>query len=232
MAFAAAFAHPASSRFIPPGAASLWLPPRLFPALLWLAQCPTAPLAAVSACTAAVSAGSSPSLAAAPTRGRAGTEAGATGIPSLGRQDAGGTRKPRQRVPGEPPRLHLELRWLFSRCKPLPDEDFFVALRIELGQRAWSLEHAIGAPRLAWSPEPGTESALEKRRARLVAEVHLGLTMVETAPTRFSRPVRNLLLTRQAQQIGRCLADLLNHPDAGSMADELTHLFDALQRRR
>jgi hypothetical protein len=135
-------------------------------------------------------------------------------------------------VPGEPPRLDLELRLLFSRCTPAPDDDFFTALRIEVGQRAWSLEHAIGAPRPAWSAAPGDESGLEKRRARLATEAHLGLTMVEAAPVRYPRPVRNVLLVRQAGLIGRCLRDLLSHPEAGSLSDELTRLFDALQRLR
>ena len=214
---AAAFARPFAPTFIRPGAASLWFPPRPFPALLWLAQRP-ASAARTPARSAAVSGGSSPAWAASPTREPAGTEAGATG-------------KPRRRVAGEPPRLNLELRLLFCHSPQAPDEDFFTALRIELGRRAWSLEHAIGAPRPAWSPEPGMESDLEKRRARLVTEVNLGLAMVETAPIRYPRPVRNALLARHAKQIGRCLQELLRHPDAGSISDELTRMFDALQRR-
>ena len=129
----------------------------------------------------------------------------------------------------------MELRLLFSRYTPAPDDSFFAALRIELGRRAWSLEHAIGAPRpanSAWPTVPGAEDDLDKRRARLVAEVNLGLTMVEAAPIRFPRPVRNVLLARHAGHIGRCLADLLRHPFAGSLADELQRLLDALQRRR
>jgi hypothetical protein len=191
MAFAAAFARPASSRFIRPGAASLWSSPRPFPASLWLAE-----------------------------------------------QRPAGAATPRQPATLQPapkaalPRLDLELRLLFSRCPLTPDEDFFVALRIELGQRAWSLEHAIGAPRPAWSAAPGEESALEKQRTRLVAEVNLGLSMVETAPIRYPRPVRNVLLARHAGLIGRCLRDLLSHPGAGSLAAELTRLLDALQRQR
>jgi hypothetical protein len=135
-------------------------------------------------------------------------------------------------VPGEPPRLDLELRLLFSRSPLPPDEDFFVSLRIEVGRRAWSLEHAIGAPRPAWSAASGDESDLEKRRARLATDVHLGLAIVESAPVRYPRPVRNVLLARQARQIGQRLADLLAHPAAGSISVELTRLFDALQRRR
>jgi hypothetical protein len=137
-----------------------------------------------------------------------------------------------QRVAGEPPRLDMELRLLFSRYTPAPDEDFYVSLRIELGRRAWSLEHAIGAPRLAWSAASGDESDLEKRRARLVTEVNLGLAIVESAPVRYPRPVRNVLLARQAGLIGRCLRDLLAHPDAGSLAEELQRMVDTLQRRR
>ena len=215
MAFAAAFPRPASSRFIRPGAASLWSPPRSFPARLWLAQRPASPAAG----RAGLRAGSSANGAAAPTRGRAGTEAGATG-------------DSRQRVPGEPPRLDLELRLLFSRSPLPPDEDFFTELRIELGRRAWSLAHAIGAPCPAWSAAPGDESDLEKRRARLATDVHLGLAIVESAPLRYPRPVRNVLLARQARLIGGRLADLLSHPEAGSLADELTRLLEALQRRR
>ena len=129
----------------------------------------------------------------------------------------------------------MELRLLFSRGPLAPDDDFFAALRIELGQRAWSLEHAIGAPHPAaptWPTVPGAEGELEKLRARLVAEVHLGLTMVEAAPIRYPRPVRNVLLARHAGHIGRCLRDLLAHPDAGPLAEELERLLDALQRRR
>ena len=206
MAFAAPFARPASSRFIRPGFASLWFPPRPFPASLWLAQRPAAG-------TAAVSGGLSLCWAASPTRRQAGTEAGGTSSRAL-------------------PRLDLELRLLFSRSPLSPDDDFFVGLRIELGQRAWSLEHAIGAPRPAWTAAPGDEGDLEKRRARLVTEVNLGLAMVESAPVRYPRPVRNVLLVRHAGHIGRCLRDLLAHPAAGSLAEELTRLLDMLQRRR
>ncbi len=190
MAFASAYARPASSRFIRPGSASLWFPPRPFPALLWLAQ--------------------RPASAATP------------------RQPATLQPAPEAALP----RLDLELRLLFSRCPLAPEEDFFVALRIEVGNRAWSLEHAIGAPRPAWSAAPGDESKLEKLRARLATDAHLGLAIVESAPLRYPRPVRNVLLARQAGLIGRCLADLLSHPEAGSLADELTHLLEALQRRR
>jgi hypothetical protein len=186
MAFAAAFARPASSRFIRPGAASLWFPPRPFPASRWLAE----------------------------------------------QRQPGAARPARSPAPRAAlPRLDLELRLLFSRYHTAPDEDFFTELRIELGRRAWSLEHAIGAPRLAWSAAPGDESDLEKRRARLAAEINLGLAMVETAPVRYPRLVRNVLLVRHASHIGRCLRDLLAHPGAGSLADELQHLLDALQRR-
>ncbi len=185
MAFASAYARPMSSRFMRPGSASLWFPPRPFPALLWLAE-----------------------------------------------QRPASAATPRPPAPKTAlPRLDLELRLLFSRYLTAPDEDFFGALRIELGNRAWSLEHAIGAPRPAWSAAPGDESDLEKRRARLVTEVHLGLTMVKTAPVRYPRPVRNALLVRHARLIGRCLRDLLACPGAGSLADELQHLLDALQRR-
>ena len=194
MAFAAAFARPSSSRFIRPGAASFWFPPRPFPALAWLAQRPA------SAATSRQPAG------------RAGTEAGATGRAL--------------------PRLDLELRFLFSRSPLLPDEDFFVGLRMELSQRAWSLAHAVGAPRPVWTAAPGDEGGLEKRRARLVTEANLGLAIVESAAVRYPRPVRNVLLARQAGQIGRCLRDLLSHPGAGTLAAELTRLLDALQRRR
>ena len=186
MAFAAAFARPASSRFIRPGSDSLWFPPRPFPALAWLAE--------------------------QPTRRPVSTQASA----------------PRPRLP----RLALELRLLFSRSVPILDEDFFVGLHMELSQRAWSLERAIGAPRPAWSAAPGDESDLEKRRARLATEVHLGLAIVESAPVRYPRPVRNVLLARQAGLIGRCLRDLLSHPGAGSLAGELQRMLDALQRRR
>ena len=103
---------------------------------------------------------------------------------------------------------------------------------MELSQRAWSLERAIGAPRPAWSAAPGDENDLEKRRARLVTEVHLGLAMVESAPVRYPRLVRNAWLARHAGHIGRCLRDLLAHPAAGSLAAELTRLLDALQRLR
>lgn len=191
MAFASAFMCPASSRFIRPGSASLWCPPRPFPVLLWLAERRR------------------------PHTSPAGTEASATS-PAL-------------------PRLEMELRLLFSRFALAPDDNFFVALHIELGRRAWSLEHAIGAPRPAdpsWPTVRGAESNLDKLRARLVAEVNLGLAMVETAPVRFSRPVRNVLLARHAGHIGRCLHDLLSQPGAGSLAHELTSLLDALQRRR
>jgi hypothetical protein len=204
MAFAAASARPASSRFIRPGSASLWLPPRPFPALLWLAQRPAAG-------SAGLRAGWSADGAASPTRGRAARDGGATSTAL--------------------PRLDLELRLLFSRCPLAPDEDFFVALRIELGRRAWSLEHAIGAPRPAWSAAPGDESDLEKRRARLATEVNLGLAIVESAPVRSPRPVRNVLLVRHAGLIGRCLRDLLAHPEAGSLAEELQRVLDALERR-
>ena len=182
MAFAAAFARPASSRFIRPGATSLWFPPRPFPALAWLAQRPAS---------------------AAPPQ-----------------------HAPRAALP----RLDLELRVLFSRCVPILDEDFFTSLRIELGRRAWSLERAIGAPRPAWSAAPGDDSDLEKRRARLATDINLGLTMVESAPVRYPRPVRNVLLVRHAGHIGRCLADLLSHPEAGSLAEELQRVLDTLQR--
>jgi hypothetical protein len=186
MAFAAAFPRPASSRFIRPGAASLWSPPRPFPALAWLAQRPVA-----------------------------GSAAGDGGAASTALS-----------------RLDLELRLLFSRYPAAPEEEFFVALRIEVGNRAWSLKHAIGAPRPAWSAAPGDERKLEKLRARLATDVHLGLAIVESAPVRSPRPVRNVLLARQAGLIGRCLADLLSHPEAGSLSDELTRLLEALQRRR
>ncbi len=205
MAFAAAFPRPASSPFTRPGAASLWFPPRPFPALAWLAQRPAAGSAGLRAGWAAAG-------AAAPTRGQAARDGGAA-APCL-------------------PRLDLELRLLFSRYHAAPDEDFFVALRIEIGNRAWSLEHAIGAPRPAWSAAPGDEGNLEKRRARLATNVHLGLAIVESAPVRYPRPVRNALLARHAGHIGRCLRDLLSHPGAGSLNDELTHLLEALQRRR
>ncbi len=203
MAFAAAFARPASSRFIRPGSASLWLPPRPFPALLWLAE--HRPASAASS-----AGGASSRQEASPTRRQAARDGGATSTAL--------------------PRLDLELRLLFSRCTPAPDEDFFVALRIELGRRAWSLEHAIGAPRPAWSAAPGDESDLEKRRARLVTEVNLGLAMVEAAPVRYPRPVRNVLLVRHAGLIGRCLRDLLAHPGAGSLAEELQRMVGALER--
>ena len=206
MAFAAAFARPASPRFIRPGAALLWFPPRPFPALLWLAQ-----HRPVSAARPAAPGGSSPYREAPPTRKQAGTEAGGTS--------------------SAPPRLDLELRLLFSLCTPVPDEGFFTALRVELSRRAWSLEHTIGAPRPAWSAAPGTESDLEKRRARLVAEVNLGLAMVETAPIRFPRPVRNALLARHARHIGQRLADLFSHPAAGALSDELARLLEALRQR-
>jgi hypothetical protein len=134
-------------------------------------------------------------------------------------------------VPGEPPRLDLELRWLFCRSPLPPDEEFYVSLRIEVGRRAWSLEHAIGAPRPAWSAAPGNERDLDKRRARLATEVNLGLAIVESAPVRYPRPVRNVLLARQARLIGQRLADLLAHPAAGSISVELTRLFDALRQR-
>jgi hypothetical protein len=134
-------------------------------------------------------------------------------------------------VPGEPPRLDLELRLLFSRSPLPPDEDFYVSLRAELGRRAWSLEHAIGAPRLAWSPVPGADTDLNKLRARLVTDVNLGLAIVESAPIRYPRPVRNVLLAGMARQIGQRLADLLAHPAAGSISVELTRLFDALRQR-
>jgi hypothetical protein len=183
MAFAAAFARPASSRFIRPGAASLWFPPRPFPALLWLAQRPT-------------SAASTPRL----------------------------------RGAGTLPRQEMELRLLFSRCPLRPDEDFYVSLRIELGRRAWSLEHAIGAPRADWSAAPGADTDLNKLRARLVAEAHLGLAIVETAPIRYPRPVRNVLLARHARHIGQRLDDLLRHKEAGSLSDELTRLLDTLRQ--
>ncbi len=211
MAFAAAFPRPASSPFTRPGAASLWSSPRPFPALAWLVQRPTRPASAV-ACTAAVPGGSSPRRGSRAIGGPAGTEAGGTSTALS--------------------RLDLELRLLFSRYPAAPDEDFFVALCIEVGQRAWSLEHAIGAPRPAWAAAPGDESKLEKLRARLAADVHLGLAIVESAPVRYPRPVRNVLLARQAGLIGRCLRDLLSHPEAGSLAAELTRLLDALQRRR
>ncbi|HEU5200119.1 MAG TPA: hypothetical protein VFU32_10800 [Ktedonobacterales bacterium] len=218
MAFAAAFARPASSRFIRPGAASLWFPPRPFPALAWLVERPTASIAAVPGGAACTAGGS-------PASGQRYTQARGPAA-----RDGGGTRAPRQRVPGEPPRLDLELRLLFS-CSPLlPDEDFFMALRIELGQRAWSLEHAIGAPRHAWSATPGADSDLEKRRARLVTEVNLGLAIVESAPVRYPRPVRNVLLARQARHIGQRLADVLAHPAAGSLAEELTRLLESLRQ--
>ncbi len=211
MAFAAAFPRPASSRFTRPGAASLWSSPRPFPALAWLVQRPA---------TGSAAGGGLPAYgAASPTKGPAS-------------RDGGATSAPHQRVPGEPPRLDLELRLLFSRYPAAPEEEFFVALRIEVGNRAWSLAHAIGAPRPAWSAAPGDERDLEKLRARLATDVHLGLAIVESAPLRYPRPVRNVLLARQAGQIGRCLADLLNHPEAGSLADELTRLLEALQRRR
>jgi hypothetical protein len=196
MALAAAFARPASSPFTRPGAASLWSPPRPFPALAWLAQRHASAARSV-----------------APTR-----------------KPASAPGRTCQRVPGEPLRLNLELRWLFCRYTPAPDEDFFTALRIELGRRAWSLEHAIGAPRPAWFPAPGTESDLEKRRARLATDVNLGLAIVESAPVRYPRPVRNVLLVKHARLIGRCLCDLLAHPEAGSLSDELTRLLDALRR--
>jgi hypothetical protein len=191
MAFAAAFARPASSRFIRPGSASLWFPPRPFPASRWLAE-------------------HRPTSAATP------------------RQPTTLQQAPKAALP----RLDMELRWLFCRSTPAPDEDFFVALRIELGRRAWSLEHAIGAPRPAWSAAPGDESDLEKRRARLVTEVNLGLAIVESASVRYPRLVRNVLLVRHASHIGRCLRDLLAHPGAGSLAGVLQRMLDALQRRQ
>jgi hypothetical protein len=204
MAFAAAFARSASSRVIRPGFASLWFAPRPFPASLWLAQRPAAGTAAVSG-----------------------------GLSLGGKQPTGRTSRPEASGTSTAlPRLDLELRLLFSRYTPAPDEEFFTWLRIELGQRAWSLEHAIGAPRLPWTAAPGDERDLEKRRARLVTEVNLGLAMVESAPVRYPRPVRNVLLVRHAGHIGRCLRDLLAHPQAGSLAEELTRLLDALQRRR
>jgi hypothetical protein len=209
MAFASAYARPTSFRFIRPGPASLWFPPRLFPASRWLAEQRPAS-AATPACSAAVSGGSSPHRDASPTRRQAGTEAGATSTAL--------------------PRLDLELRLLFSRYTPAPDEDFFVALRIELGRRAWSLERAIGAPRPAWSAAPGDESGLEKRRARLVTDVNLGLTMVEAAPIRYPRPARNAWLARHAGHVGQRLRDLLSHPEAGSLAAELARLLDALRQ--
>ena len=205
----AAFARPASSRFIRPGAASLWFPPRPFPALAWLAQRPA---------SAAVPGNLSPRRDSRATQRQAGTVAGA---PST----------PRQRVAGEPPRLDLELRVLFSRSPLLPNEDFFMALKIELGRRAWSLERAVGAPRPAWSAAPGDDSDLGKRRARLVTEVNLGLALVESAPVRYPRPARNKLLASQARLIGERLADLLRHPEAGSLSDERSRLFDALRQR-
>ncbi len=211
MAFAAAFPRPASSPFTRPGAASLWSSPRSFPALAWLAQRLTRP-ASTATGRAAVPGGASPRRGSRAIGGPAGPEAG---VPSTALS-----------------RLDLELRLLFSRYPAAPGEDFFVALRIEVGNRAWSLAHAIGAPRPAWSAAPGDESKLEKLRARLATEVHLGLAIVESAPLRYPRPVRNVLLARQAGQIGRCLADLLSHPEAGSLADELTRLLEALQRRR
>jgi hypothetical protein len=190
-----AFAHPASSRFLRPGAASLWFPPRPFPASLWLAQHPTRPA-----------------------------------LSAIPRPATRAPHPPCLRAAGEPLRLDLELRLLFSRSPLLPDEDFFVNLRIELGRRAWSLEHAIGAPRLPWAAASGADTDLNKLRARLVTEVNLGLTMVESAPVRYPRPVRNVLLARHARHIGQRLADLLAHPEAGSLSDELTRLFDALRQ--
>ncbi|HEU5197993.1 MAG TPA: hypothetical protein VFU32_00060, partial [Ktedonobacterales bacterium] len=202
----------ASSRFIRPGAASLWFPPRPFPALAWLAQRP----ASAAACTAGGSPASGQRYQ--PARTPAGHRAGA---PST---------LPR-RVAGEPPRLDLELRVLFSRSPLLPDEDFFTGLRIELGRRAWSLERAIGAPRPAWSAAPGDDSDLGKRRARLVTEVNLGLALVESAPVRYPRPARNKLLASQARLIGERLADLLRHPEASSLSVERSRLFDGLRQR-
>jgi hypothetical protein len=137
----------------------------------------------------------------------------------------------------QPPdaRLDLELRLLFS-CAPAPlDEAQLAALHHELDQRAWSLAHTSGAPRPAdpaWPTVPHPENALEKRRARLVADVDLGLSMVELSATRFSRPVRNVMLARQAKYIGRGLRDLLADPEAGSFAAEFEGLLEGLRRRR
>jgi hypothetical protein len=219
MAFAAAFARPASSTFIRPGAASLWSSPRPFPASLWLAQHPTRP--ALSAIPRpATRAPHPPCLRAAGEPPRLRRRALAeTGFPHS-----------RSRWSLARPRLDLELRLLFSRSPLLPDEDFFASLKIELGRRAWSLEHAIGAPRLPWAAAPGADTDLNKLRARLVAEVNLGLAMVETAPVRYPRPVRNVLLARHARHIGQRLADLLAHPEAGALSDELTRLLDALRQ--
>ena len=116
---------------------------------------------------------------------------------------------------------------------PLPlDDDFYASLKIEVGRRAWSLAHAIGAPRPTWTAAPGADTDLNKRRARLATDVHLGLTIVESAPVRYPRPVRNVLLVRHAGHIGRCLRDLLSHPEAGSLAQRLQRLLEALQRWR
>jgi hypothetical protein len=132
-------------------------------------------------------------------------------------------------------RLDLELRLLFSRG-PLPlDDERLAALRDELDQRAWSLTSAIGAPRPAdpaWPTVPRPDTPLEKRRARLVADVDLGLSMVEVSASRYPRPVRNVLLVRQASYIGRRLEEVLTDPAAGSFAQEWKYLLEGLRRRR
>ncbi len=138
-------------------------------------------------------------------------------------------------APSAAARLDCALRLLFSCALPTLDDAFLLALRAELGRRAWRLEQAASAPRpaeAAWPPCPAQEEDedLDQRRARLVAAVEQGLGLVEPSASRLSRPVRQLWLLRQARQVGQRWGELQRHPQAGTSAQELELLLAGLRR--
>jgi hypothetical protein len=133
-------------------------------------------------------------------------------------------------------RRDLELRLLFSYLPETLRSLLFPALRLLAVRRApWREERALTLTAVLLeerrSDDARASGTLAGLRQALIAEVELGLGMLEMPLEQLSRTQRNYWLARRAARIGRLADDLARHPEARPLERELERALAWVRRQ-